>query len=477
MGFRDVLDIQVEGGKGGDGGLSFKRLKYIPKGGPDGGHGGDGGSVYLQAVDDVTSLDRLVGRSRYRAGTGMQGEGRDRSGAGGNDMTIDVPVGTIAVDTATGEVIADMLEVGQRVIVAQGGSGGRGNASFANAQRRAPRFFEFGTKGTRRTLRLELRIIADVGLVGYPNAGKSSLLAAVSNARPMVADYPFTTLSPNLGVVEREHEHQRLTMADIPGIIEDAHLGKGLGLEFLRHISRTRLLVYVLDIATDPVDTLKALDVEVNAYDPALADRPSLIVLNKIDMASPDEVAATEQALARFGRPVVSASALERRNLDLVVETLFELLPPKQAPVAVPTTLKVAAQPVTVERDASGQGWVVRGDEIDAVVERFDASNREAVAYLQHFFRTLGVYRKLRRAGAVDGDNVIVAGSEFEYFDAEQPSQEHGADAGVASVDDLDETVGDQEFDDVSEEGSDSAASRELPGKGATGAHRDRELD
>lgn len=418
MAFRDVLDIEVEAGRGGDGGLSFMRLKYVPKGGPDGGRGGDGGSVMLHAVEGVTSLDRLVGRRRFKAGTGMQGEGRNRSGARGADLSIDVPVGTVAVDLDTGETVADMLQVDDSVVVARGGLGGRGNASFATSTRRAPRFHEYGTPGERRRLRLELRVIADVGLVGYPNAGKSSLLSALSNAKPVIADYPFTTLSPNLGVVERDHE--RLTIADIPGIIEDAHLGKGLGLDFLRHISRTRLLVYVLDVTARPEDTLASLDAELEAYDPNLADRPSLIILNKIDLASAEEVLDAEQALATSGRPVVVASALEGTRLDAVVEALFQLLPARRPPVAVAPEPAPASRPLSVRRDASGRGWQVSGEEIERVVSRFDPSNREAVAYLQHFFRSLGVYRRLKQAGARDGDPVTLAGSEFEYFDEDR---------------------------------------------------------
>ena len=245
MPFRDLLEITVQGGRGGDGAVSFLRLKYLPKGGPDGGRGGRGGSVFLKAIDDVSSLDRLLDRTAYKAGAGMQGEGRKRAGASGKDLLLRVPVGTVATDMDTGEVVADLRTVGQQVKVAQGGLGGRGNASFANARRQTPRFAEYGSRGHGLRLRLELRTIADVGLVGYPNAGKSSLLAALSNAKPIIAAYPFTTLSPNLGVIEQDLV--RLTMADIPGIIEDAHKGKGLGLEFLRHISRTRLLVFVLE--------------------------------------------------------------------------------------------------------------------------------------------------------------------------------------------------------------------------------------
>ena len=419
MPFRDVLDITVEGGKGGDGGLSFLRLKYIPKGGPDGGHGGAGGSVFLRAVDDVGSLDRLVPRQRYRAGTGQQGEGRNRSGSGGQDLVLDVPVGTTAIDLDSGELVADLLTIGQTVRVAQGGDGGRGNASFAGSQRQAPRFAEYGTQGERRRLRLELMTIADVGLVGYPNAGKSSLLAALSNARPVIAEYPFTTLSPNLGVVERDME--RFTIADIPGIIEDAHLGRGLGLDFLRHISRTRLLVFVLDIAADPEPTLAALRRELQSFDPGLLERPALLVVNKIDLASPEEVSEAERILTAAGLPVVSASALEGEGLPDLVEALFAILPERPEPVGREAPeRRVVVRPLEVVRDASGEGWVVRGSEIEALVDRFDAGNAEAVSYLQRFFRTYGIDRLLKRSGARDGDDVRIGAAVFEYFSEER---------------------------------------------------------
>lgn len=418
MPFRDVLDITVEGGKGGDGALSFLRLKYIPKGGPDGGHGGTGGSVYLRAIDDVSSLDRLVPRRRYKAATGQQGEGRNRSGSGGEDLVLEVPIGTTAVDLDSGELVADLITVGQTAQVAQGGDGGRGNASFASAQRQAPRFAEYGTAGERRRLRLELMTIADVGLVGYPNAGKSSLLAALSNARPVIADYPFTTLSPNLGVVERDME--RFTIADIPGIIEDAHLGKGLGLDFLRHISRTRLLVFVLDIASDPVDTLEALRRELGSFDPGMLERPALLALNKVDLAAPAEVAEAEGALSAAGLPVVSVSALEGAGLADLVEALFAVLPARPEAVGreVPER-RLEVRPLEVVRDASGEGWVVRGSEIEALVDRFDASNAEAVNYLQRYFKTYGIDRLLKRSGARDGDDVHIGDAVFQYFSEE----------------------------------------------------------
>lgn len=433
MAFRDVLDINVQGGKGGDGGLSFMRLKYVPKGGPDGGNGGVGGSVYLRAIDDITSLDKLVGRTHFRAPVGRQGEGRNKAGQGGADIYIDVPVGTIATDIESGETIADLLEVGQTALVAAGGKGGRGNATFATSTRRAPRFAEKGTPGQSRKLRLELRTIADVGLVGYPNAGKSSLLAALSNSRPAIASYPFTTLSPNLGVVELDME--RFTMADIPGIIEDAHKGKGLGFEFLRHISRTRLLVFVLDVAEEPKATLDALRFELSEYDPELLERPALIVLNKVDLVDEDELAAREEELAEAGVPVVPVSALHGDGRDVLTATLFALLPPRPEPVSATSRTVVKAEPITVRRDMAGTGWIVTGDELEEIVARFDAANPEAVAYLQHHFRGFGLNQLLRRAGAKTGEEVQIGAAVFEYFDdtaaeAEVPTQADADRAG-----------------------------------------------
>jgi len=422
MPFRDVLDITVQGGKGGDGGLSFLRLKYVPKGGPDGGRGGDGGSVYLRAVDDITSLDKLVGRTTYKAGTGGQGEGRERAGKDGEDIYVDVPVGTRATDRDTGEVVADLVEVGQVALVARGGKGGRGNASFATSTRRTPRFAERGTPGETRRLRLELMVIADVGLVGYPNAGKSSLLAALSSAKPAIADYPFTTLSPNLGVVERGLE--RLTMADIPGIIEDAHLGKGLGLDFLRHISRTRLLAFVVDASQDPEGHLRALRHELREYDPALLERPALLVVNKLDLIDRSLRDELERELTRAGLPVVFVSALEGTGLDELKDALFDLLPPRPQPVAAARAPRRAVEAPRVKRHPSGQGWVVTGTEVEELVSRFDATNRDAVSYLQQHFRALGIERLLKRAGARTGDEVHIGEATFDYLDEDEAAGE-----------------------------------------------------
>lgn len=416
MPLRDIIEISVQGGKGGDGGMSFLRLKYMPKGGPDGGHGGDGGSIWLEAVEDVASLERLINRRQYKGQTGAQGEGRNKAGARGQDIVLNVPVGTLAVDPETGERLADLLQIGERALVAQGGFGGRGNSSFASSQRRTPRFAELGTPGEKRRLRLELRTIADIGLVGYPNAGKSSLLAALSNARPQIAAYPFTTLSPNLGIVERDLE--RFTLADIPGIIEGASEGKGLGLEFLRHISRTRLLTYVLDIAEAPADNLDALQHELRSYDPSLLEMPAIIALNKCDVAGEEDVAEAETELTRFGLPILPISAQEGLGLGELKDALFDLLPARAelTPLGVSPT-HVRIDPVIVEALSEGAGWRVSGSEVMAVVSRFDARNREAVSYLQHHFVSLGVYKMLKRAGAQAGDDVYIGDAAFEYFD------------------------------------------------------------
>ena len=440
--FRDVIELIVQGGRGGDGAMSFMRLKYVPKGGPDGGHGGHGGNVLLRAVDDVSALTRLTPNRTYKGGTGMQGEGRERHGKAGEPRVLEVPAGTVVRDLDDGRVIADLTEPGQEQVVARGGEGGRGNASFASSTRRAPRFAEYGTKGERRRVRLELRTIADAGLVGYPNAGKSSLLAALSNAKPQIADYPFTTLTPNLGVVERgDGGLARATLADVPGLIEGAHEGRGLGHEFLRHVSRTRLLVWVLDIADDPPAALRALRHEVGAYDPTLLDLPGMIVLHKIDLAAGDEVADAVHDLAEAGMPVVPASSIDGRGIDELRATLFALLPERpQVPTAAVREERIEVDPIRVDRLQDGSGWIVRGSDAEALIERFDATNADAVDYLQRHFERMGLSKALRRAGAQDGDDVWIGEAAFEYFDEtkarteEREAERRAREAGAAEA-------------------------------------------
>lgn len=420
MSFRDVLRITVQAGRGGDGGLSFHREKFVPKGGPDGGHGGKGGSIYLRAIDDITSLTRLIDRRQYKAHAGGQGEGRNRNGRNGKDVYINVPVGTRATDVASGELLADLVTVGQEALVAEGGSGGRGNASFATSTRQTPRFAEWGMKGEQRQIELELRTIADVGLVGYPNAGKSSLLAAISNSKPAIAAYPFTTLSPNLGVIIKNDE--RFTMADIPGIIEGAHEGKGLGLDFLRHISRTRLLVYVVDAAEDVLVTLQSLQHELHSFDPELLNRPAMVFINKTDLVDNESVEASVLAAQQIGLPILTGSTFEPSTLEPVVDVIFELLPPKQDVPADQRVTRVDVAPLVVVPGDEEGSWVVTGTEVESIIERFDSTNPEAVAYLHRHFERLGMAKALRAQGVKTGDDVYIGNAVFEYLE-DQPDE------------------------------------------------------
>lgn len=316
MKFVDEARIEVIAGRGGDGSASFRREKFIPKGGPDGGDGGRGGSVWAIADRNINTLIDYRYTRRFDAGDGEPGRGSDCYGAAGADIELRVPVGTVISDEETGAVIADLASDGQRALLAKGGAGGLGNLHFKSSTNRAPRQFTKGEPGERRLLRLELRVLADVGLLGMPNSGKSTLIAAVSNARPKIADYPFTTLSPHLGVVRLEAGHG-FVIADVPGLIEGAAEGAGLGHQFLRHLSRTRLLLHVLDIApvdpeADPVREARAIVAELKKYDPALYRKPRWLVLNKIDLVPGDERAERIEKIRRRLRtraPVFAISA------------------------------------------------------------------------------------------------------------------------------------------------------------------------
>lgn len=326
MQFVDEASIIVEAGKGGNGCLSFRREKYVPKGGPDGGDGGHGGSVYLIGDDALNTLIDFKYQRFYKAQNGQPGMGRQMSGRAGEDMHIKVPVGTTVIDEDTLEVIADVTEIGQVVLVAQGGRRGLGNIHFKSSTNRAPRRTTPGTEGERRSLRLEMKVMADVGLLGLPNAGKSTLIRAVSAAKPKVANYPFTTLVPNLGVVKLGmHEH--FVMADVPGLIEGASDGAGLGLRFLKHLTRTRLLFHVVDVApfdeSDPVEAAEAIIHELGEFSPALAELPRWLVLNKLDLLPAEErEAKAEEILGRLGweGPVFCISAISADGTDALVQ-------------------------------------------------------------------------------------------------------------------------------------------------------------
>ncbi len=319
--FVDYVEVNVVAGTGGSGAEAWRRESFVPLGGPAGGDGGRGGHVILRADAQLATLLDFRYHEHYKAERGQHGQGKNRTGRDGEDLTLRVPIGTVVRDVATGEVLGEMIEDGQELIVAKGGHGGRGNAAFATPTNRAPRKWEPGWEGEERRIALELKLIADVGLVGQPNAGKSTLLAAVSAATPKVADYPFTTLTPNLGVV-RLSDHRSFVIADIPGIIEGAHEGKGLGLRFLRHIERTRTLAFMVPLdAPDPQQEYELLRSEIGSHSAELAVKPHCIVLTKSDLLGPDDVAPRIEAPDAWGQYVISSVA--RSGLDELLEALW----------------------------------------------------------------------------------------------------------------------------------------------------------
>ncbi len=334
MRFVDEAIIEVAAGNGGNGCVSFLRQRFQPKGGPDGGDGGRGGHVILKASNRVVTLSDHSYLRHFRAKRGAHGQGNNKTGRSGADKVVTVPLGTIVRDAETQEIIADLTDDGQEVIVAHGGRGGKGNRHFSSSTNRAPRMAQPGEEGAKRTLHLELKLLAEVGLIGLPNAGKSSLIRAASAARPKVADYPFTTLTPNLGVVELEGQRP-FTMADIPGLVAGAHQGAGLGLKFLKHVERTRLFLHVVDLSSDdPLADLWVVREELKAYDPALAERSSLVAANKLDLeASQENLGAFGAGCQEQGLEVIPISALTGQGVpELLAEIASRLQDDQQEP-------------------------------------------------------------------------------------------------------------------------------------------------
>ena len=418
--FIDEATIEVRSGKGGDGAMHFRREKYVPRGGPDGGDGGRGGDVILEVDHKLNTLNAFRHQARYRADDGGRGARQNMTGRSADDLVIPVPPGTLVYDEETGLLQGDLTEPGQQLTVAKGGRGGRGNARFANAVRRAPRIAEKGAPAEERVLRLELKLIADIGIVGVPNAGKSTFLSAVTNAKPKIAAYPFTTLEPNLGVAALDPD-TNLVLADIPGLIEGAHQGVGLGHDFLRHIQRTRVLVHLLDgLAADPLLDFAQINSELALFDPDLAAKPQVVALNKLDLPDVQERwPEIRKALKERGFNPLAISAVSGENVRQLLYRAAQALeqappPPKQTELPV---YRVAADPnaFTIEREPDG--WRVVGEAIERAAamtywEYYDSARR-----FQRILETLGVDAALREAGVQPGDSVYIGNHVLEWED------------------------------------------------------------
>ena len=421
--FHDRARINVQAGAGGNGVVSFRREAHVPKGGPDGGDGGRGGDIAIVADPSLRDLSGFRRGAHFKAKRGGHGEGANRHGATPDTLEIRVPPGTVVDDVETGDRW-EMLDPADRAVVARGGSGGRGNRQFATATRQTPRFAERGLPGEERTLELRLRLKADAGLVGLPNAGKSSLLARLTRAQPKVADYPFTTIEPVLGTLERDD--RQLVIADIPGLIEGASAGAGLGHEFLAHIERCRLLVHVLDLkpldGSDPEQNYETVEAELREHGHGLAELPRFLALSKADLVPPEEAgAAAEHWRERLGMEVFVTSAATGEGLRELADAVFRSVPAEErarersadTPAAHRVYTPGRGEAYSVERTGPG-AFRVEGERIERLIARHDVDNDEALRYVEERLRALGVIKALESAGFEPGDDVEIAGIVFE---------------------------------------------------------------
>jgi GTP-binding protein len=420
--FLDQVKVWLRAGDGGDGAATFRREAHVPRGGPDGGDGGRGGSINLRVDPGRTTLRDFRYHHHFKAAPGGRGERAKRHGRAGGDLLLDVPPGTAVYDDATGALLADLVATGQVVVGARGGKGGLGNVHFATSTHQAPKHAQKGEPGEERWVRLELRLIADVGLVGLPNAGKSTLLAALTAARPKIADYPFTTLEPNLGVLELP-DGRRPTLADVPGLIEGASEGAGLGHAFLRHVERTRILIHVVDGASrDPEWDWRVIRDELGAHDPALLTKPTLAVFNKLDLeAARESWPAFKAARAADRLPVVAVAAATGEGREALIQELGRLLPSADALAAPPEPAGVVVHriepeddTVEVTREADG-AFRVHAAKLERLADRIDFANEESVQRFQRDLERHGADAELRRAGVADGDLVRIGRHELEW--------------------------------------------------------------
>ena len=418
--FSDQAKIYVEAGGGGNGVVAFRREKYVPRGGPAGGQGGKGGDVIFRVDTGLNTLQRFKRQVHFRAERGTHGGGGFKTGGGGDDLVIPVPPGTLVRDAETDELLADLTRADQQAVIARGGRGGRGNVSFKSSRNQAPRIAEKGESGEARWLALELKLVADAGLIGVPNAGKSTLLSVVSAAKPKIADYPFTTVTPNLGVAEVAH--RQIVLADIPGLMEGAHEGVGLGLDFLRHIERTRVLVHVLNgVSPDPLGDFEAINQELTLFNPDLAERPQLVVFNKMDL--PDAQATwptVRDLLAEQGHEALPISAVAQENTQEMlyrVQAMLDALPPEEEPVEeglIEITPEADERAFRIEPVGPGE-WQVEGVAIERTAQMTNWDYYEAALRFQRILEAMGVADALREAGVQEGDLVQIANVELVW--------------------------------------------------------------
>ena len=428
--FVDYTKILVKSGDGGDGAISFWTEKYVANGGPDGGDGGKGGDVYFIVDKDSNTLINFRYNKKYKAENGENGRGARCYGKSGKDLYIKVPLGTVIKDAETGDVIVDLSQENQSELVLKGGRGGRGNAHFATSTRQAPRFAEDGEKGIEKELVLELKLLADVGLLGFPNVGKSTILSMVTKAQPKIANFHFTTIQPNLGVVKTEHGDS-FVLADIPGVIEGASEGVGLGLQFLRHIERTRLLLHVLDVTgsegRNPVEDFKVINRELKKYSEKLSTRKQIIVANKIDIIPEEERENNENILAvralakENNMEIFEVSAATNKGLKELMNHVAEVLKtlPKEEAVEVEErkfyTLKDDKDEVIVRRE--NNKFIVEGKAVERLIARVNLDDNESTHYFHKGLEKLGVNARLKNLGIKEGDIVIFNGWEFEWYE------------------------------------------------------------
>lgn len=423
--FVDVAKINVKAGKGGNGSVAFRREKYEPMGGPAGGDGGDGGSIILEADEGLRTLMDFRYKRHYQAENGEDGRGKKQYGSDGKDLVLKVPTGTLVRDEETNIILADLKTHGQQFVVARGGRGGKGNVKFKNSIRRTPRFAEPGTKGEDREIILELKLLADVGLVGFPNVGKSTILASVTSAKPKIANYHFTTLKPNLGVVSIGEGHSYV-LADIPGLIEGASEGAGLGLEFLRHVERTKLLLHVIDASgqedRDPISDFYKINEELNQYSEKLSDKEQIIVLNKLDLPQSQE--NLDKIRKEFSEKyeIIEVSAATGEGLDLLKKRAYERLTQIEDEIDFVDEQEIESFYDKKERDTivvtkEDDYYLAEGDFLERLVGSTNFDDFESFSNFQKVLIDKGVIEKLRELGATEGDLISVCGVEFDFID------------------------------------------------------------